>query len=195
MKIEKSFELKHPREFVWSKLSDVHFVAQCLPGASIVADLGDNRYQGRMSVKLGPMSAAFDGEIEIENRKQDWTGVVSGKAADSRSSSRATGSMTYRLSDGAAPDATRVDVVSNINLAGSLAQFSKATIMQEIANRITASFVGNFETRLSAAATSEAPAPRAAPQSLDAGSLLWTVLRERMGAFFRRLLGRSSAEL
>jgi carbon monoxide dehydrogenase subunit G len=193
MKIEKSFELKHPREFVWSKLSDVNFVAQCLPGASIVADLGNNRYQGRMSVKVGPMAAAFDGEITIESRKQDWTAVVSGKGADSRSSSRASGSMTYRLSDGAAPDATRVDVVSDINLAGPLAQFNKGTIIQEIASRITASFVENFEARLSAATASPgSPVPCAAPQSLDAGTLLWTVLRERVRAFFQGLFGRSS---
>jgi carbon monoxide dehydrogenase subunit G len=196
MKIEKSFELKHPREFVWSKLNDVHFVAQCLPGASIVADLGDNRYQGRISVKVGPMAAAFDGEIAIEDRKQEWTGVVSGKGADSRSSSRASGSMTYRLSDGSAPHATRVDVLSDINLAGPLAQFSKGAIMQEVANRITATFVGNFETRLSAATASpEAPASHAAAQSLDAGHLLWTVLRERLRAFFRGLFGRSSVGL
>ena len=36
MKIEKSFELQHPREFVWSRMNDVYFVAQCLPGAGFV---------------------------------------------------------------------------------------------------------------------------------------------------------------
>ena len=66
MKIEKSFELLHPREFVWNRMNDVYFVAQCLPGASIVEDLGEHRYKGRMSVKVGPMAAAFDGEVAIE---------------------------------------------------------------------------------------------------------------------------------
>lgn len=196
MKIEKSFELKHPREFVWSKLSDVNFVAQCLPGASIVADLGNNRYQGRMSVKVGPMAAGFDGEITIESRKQDWTAVVSGKGADSRSSSRASGSMTYQLTDGAAPGATRVNIVSDVSLAGPLAQFGKGSIIQEITNRITAQFVENFEARLSAAPdASGSPAPPDAPQSLDAGNLLWAVLRERLRAFCRGLFGRSSVGL
>lgn len=198
MKIEKSFELNHPRDFVWSKMSDVHVVAHCLPGASIVEDLGDNRYKGRMSVKVGPMAAAFDGEITIESRPQDWTAVVSGKGADTRSSSRATGSMTYRLVTGATPGATRVDVVSDINLAGPLAQFGKGSIIQEIASRITAEFVKNFEVRLSTVpatpgATAAADNINAAPQSLDAGGLLWSVLRERVQAFFRRLLGRSTA--
>jgi carbon monoxide dehydrogenase subunit G len=192
MKIEKSFELNHPRELVWSRMNDVHLVAQCLPGASIVEELGQGRFKGRMSVKVGPMAAAFDGEIAIESRPADWTAIVSGKGADSRSSSRASGSMTYRLTDGSALGATRVEVVSDISLAGSLAQFGKSAVMQEVANRITAEFVGNFEQALSTApgtATGGATSSPSQPQALDAGNLLWSVLRERFLALFRRRPG------
>jgi uncharacterized protein len=189
MKIEKNFELQHPRDFVWSRMNDVYFVAQCLPGASIVENLGENRYKGRMSVKVGPMVAAFDGEVAIDSLPDEWTAIVSGKGADARSSSRATGAMTYRLSEGGTPGATRVDVASDINLAGPLAQFSKGAVMQEVANRITAEFVRNFERSLSVVAgagqtsTSETSASN---QPLDAGNLLWSVLRPRFLALFRR---------
>jgi uncharacterized protein len=192
MKIEKSFELQHPREFVWRRMNDVYFVAQCLPGASIVEDLGDHRYKGRMSVKVGPMAAAFDGEIAIESRPQEWTAIVSGKGADARSSSRATGAMTYRLGEGRAPGATRVEVASDINLAGPLAQFSKGAVMQEVANRITAEFVRNFEQALSAspaAAEAGASESRASNQPLDAGNLFWSILRDRFLALFRKRSG------
>ena len=192
MKIEKSFELKHPRQLVWTRMNDVRFVAQCLPGASIVEDLGEGRYKGRMSVKVGPMAAAFDGEIAIESRPAEWTAIVSGKGADSRSSSRASGSMTYQLSEGAAPNATRVEVVSDINLAGSLAQFGKGAIMQEVANRITAEFIKNFERSMSTAPGTTAEAATsspAQPQALDAGNLFWSILRDRFLAFFRKRPG------
>jgi carbon monoxide dehydrogenase subunit G len=189
MKIEKNFQLQHPREFVWSQMNDVYFVAQCLPGASIVEDLGEHRYKGRLSVKVGPMAASFDGEVTIESQPQQWTAVVSGKGADARSSSRATGAMTYRLTEGSSPGATRVDVASDINLAGPLAQFSKGAVMQEVANRITAEFVKNFEQALSAAPgeAHAGPVASAAPnQPLDAGNLLWSIIRERFLALFRR---------
>ena len=192
MKIEKTFDLPHPRELVWSRLNDIHFVAQCLPGASIVEDRGDNNYKGRMAVKVGPMAASFDGDIAIDSRREDWTAVVSGKGADTRSSSRASGSMTYTLKDGSAPNSTRVEVVSDINLAGPLAQFSKGGIIQEIANRITAEFIKNFEARLSAAsAPDQSPARAAAPapQALDAGNLVWSVIAARIRAFFARIFG------
>jgi carbon-monoxide dehydrogenase small subunit len=197
MKIENTFEIKRAREHVWNKLNDVHFVAECLPGASIVGDLGDNRYKGRMSVKVGPMAATFNGEIEIDSHRENWGGVVSGKGADSASSSRASGSMTYSLADGGDPASTRVNIVSDINLAGPLAQFGKGAIVQEIANRITASFVANFESRLAPASTGQdtaaaSPAAPAQQQSLDAGGLLWAVLRDRLRSLFRGLFGRSS---
>jgi hypothetical protein len=106
--------------------------------------------------------------------------------------------MSYSLADGSSPATTRVDIVSDINLAGPLAQFSKGPIVQEIANRITEAFVANFESRLAAAASGQdaAAASRALAQqqeSLDAGGLLWVVLRDRLRSFIRGLFGRSSA--
>jgi carbon monoxide dehydrogenase subunit G len=200
MKIEKAFTIKQPRAHVWDKLNEVRFVAECLPGASIVSDLGENRYKGKMSVKVGPMAAAFKGEITIEGHRENWSGVVSGKGSDAGSGSRASGSMSYSLADDNSPGATRVNIVSDINLAGPLAQFGTGPIVQEIANRITAAFVANFESRLTAptATSGAAVAPQAASiptqqQSLDAGALLWAVLRGRIGTFIRRLFGRSSA--
>jgi uncharacterized protein len=199
VKIEKTFEIKRPRGDVWDKLNDVRFVAECLPGASIVGELGENRYKGKMSVKVGPMAANFNGEIAIESHREDWNCVVSGKGADSGSGSRASGSMRYSLADGSSPASTRVDIVSDINLAGPLAQFGKGPIVQEIANRITAAFAANFESRLTAeapesGAAAASPAASTPPpqQSLDAGGLLWAVLRDRLRSFIRGLLGRSS---
>ncbi|MGY4368785.1 carbon monoxide dehydrogenase subunit G [Bradyrhizobium sp. LB1.3] len=201
MKIEKTFEIKQPREQVWQRLNDVRFVAECLPGASIVSEVGENRYKGRMSVKVGPMAATFSGDIAVESRPENWSCVVSGKGADSGSGSRASGSMTYLLADGSAAATTRVDIVSDINLAGPLAQFGKGPIVQEIANRITAAFVANFESRLTAAAAESSDTAVASPaaptppqqQPLDAGGLLWAVLRDRLRSFFRGLFGKSPA--
>jgi uncharacterized protein len=197
MKIEKNFELKQPRAAVWERFSDVVFVAQCLPGASVVDTLGDNRYKGRMSVKLGPMAANFDGEIAIETQPQEWTGMVFGKGADARSSSRANGSLTYRLSE-TSDGATQVAITANFNLAGALAQFSKGPILQEVANRITAAFVENFEAKLAVAhgEASQAAVTAASAQAntLNAGGLFWRILRDRLMAALRRMVPRLRAK-
>jgi len=195
VKIEKSFELARPRQIVWEAFGDVHLVASCLPGASIAEELGVGRYKGKFSIKLGPMAAAFNGEVAIERRPEEWTAVVSGKGADARSSSRANGSMTYRVSAGEGGAPTHVDVVSEINLAGALAQFGKAGVISEIAGRLTDEFVRNFEAKLAPAEAEAAAAPAARiepseARSLDAGNLLWTILKAKVLGFIRRLIGR-----
>jgi carbon monoxide dehydrogenase subunit G len=227
VEITKTVEVAHPVERVWQALCDINLVADCLPGASITADLGDDRYKGRFQVRLGPLAAAFDGEVGIERQPQTLSGTVSGKGADAKSSSRASGALNYRLEREDA-GRTRISVQSEINLAGSLAQFGKAAVMQEIANRITLQFVTNLERRLAetAKADEQEVTPAASPpdphydtlklndqspgarrphvpapddqslnvqshagRPLDAGGLLWSILRDRIVAFFRRLFG------
>jgi hypothetical protein len=61
--------------------------------------------------------------------------------------------------------------------------------MQEVANRITTEFVKNFESALSATADAGRAGrsgSSASNQPLDAGNLLWSVLRERFLALFRK---------
>lgn len=201
MRIEQSFDLPYPRALVWDAMSNVTLVAECLPGAKLLEEIGPDRHKGSFAVKVGPLAASFLGEVEIARDPAAFTATVSGKGADARSSSRASGSMTYALAE--APGGTTVNVVCEVNLAGALAQFGKAGIIQEIANRITAEFVKNFRARLEAlapapatGAASEAPAaprpaPAEVPQALDAGNLFWTILRERIAGVFRRLFGRA----
>ena len=239
MELKKAFETAYPPEAVWKGLSDVRLVAGCLPGASIVEELGPDDYKGRLQVKVGPLAASFAGLISIERRPAERVAVVTGKGADAKSSSRVTAKMTYRVQPSAAtPGAARVDIDSDISLAGALAQFGKAAVMQEIAGRMTEEFVRRFEAQLAqthaddtaaataaadateapeppaapaaanvppAAATAEAaaavpappapprtatpprPAPAAAPETFDAGNLLWSIFRQKVAAFFRRL--------
>ncbi len=206
MQIEKEFTVAHGPDVVWGAFSDVRLVASCLPGAAILAELGDDRYRGQFSVKVGPLAAAFDGEVTLKRDDAAMSGHVEGKGADAKSNSRASGSMTYRV----LPDAagSRVAVDCTINLAGALAQFGKAGVVKEIANRITAEFVRNLEAQLAArvpataAVTGENAAPAAAQeqvsppppaQSLDAGRLLWSIVRDAFVGFFRSLFGRRNS--
>jgi uncharacterized protein len=212
MEIQKTFELAASPDRVWDAFGDVTLVAACLPGAEIVGALGDDRWKGRFSVKLGPLAAAFEGEVAIARQPQERSGSVSGKGSDRGSGSRASGTLSYRVAAADAPGRSRVEVVCELTLAGALAQFGKAAVIREIANRITADFVRNFEARLAATAPAAAapaaaapaaapaaaapppaaPASAAAPPALDAGGLLWSILRDRVVQFFRALFGRKA---
>lgn len=213
MELKKSFDTRFPPEQTWQGLSDIHLVASCLPGASITEQISADEYKGKLSVKVGPLAASFDGLISIARDAENKVATVTGKGADVKSSSRVSATMRYQVTPAEA-GGTHVEIVSDISLAGALAQFGKAAVMQEIANRMTNEFVRQFESRLaeqeaaqpaasalaasageptgaSAGATPTAAAPRPAtqpaPSQLDAGNLLWVILKDRVAGFFRRI--------
>lgn len=166
MEITKRFEIALPPETVWAGLSDIRLVAACLPGASIGEELPGGGYQGKMAVKLGPISVSFNGEMNIERNDADKVAVVKGKGVDSRSGTRVQATMTYSVKDAAAKASTAVEIVSEIALSGAMAQFGKSAVVQEVAGHMAMEFARNFTARLIAA---ERGAGHAAPAPSDAG--------------------------
>ena len=51
---------------MWAALIDVQRVAPCLPGAEITEQGEDGIYRGNFTVKLGPTTAAYRGELSLE---------------------------------------------------------------------------------------------------------------------------------
>jgi uncharacterized protein len=197
MELEQSFTVAQPPGAVWTAFKDVALVASCIPGASLTEPPDGGRFKGQIGVKLGPIAASFGGDGEATWDDAAKSGTVSGKGTDRKSASRVQAQLSYRLTGEG--EGTRIELSVDYTLSGSLAQFGRGQIVADVAGRITSEFARNLEARLEAAS---APAARsaAAPPSgmapstppaapLDAGGLLWSVLRARIAAFFRRLLG------
>ncbi len=195
MEIKQSFVVEHPRAVVWEIFENVDEVALCMPGASLTEPVSGNRIKGKIAIKLGPIAAAFAGEGQFERDDANYSGVIRGSGRDSKSGTRAKGEVAYVLveeNDGAA---TRVDVVVEFSLAGSLAQFSRGGIVNDLAARLTDAFAENLAAKLAeagAAAPATPPDKVAEPAApLDAGALLGSVIWARIKAFFARLFGRA----
>jgi carbon-monoxide dehydrogenase small subunit len=78
-----------------------------------------------------------------------------------------------------------VDIDIGFTLTGPLAQFSRSSLVRDIARRMTEHFAKNLQTRLSGGETTMRGAQPAA--ELNAGSLVLPVLWERIRRFFSRL--------
>jgi TolB protein len=76
VKLEHSFRVEAPLERVWQRLIDVQQVAPCLPGAEITEARDDGSYRGTFSVRLGPTTAAYRGELNLEEVDEDARRVV-----------------------------------------------------------------------------------------------------------------------
>jgi uncharacterized protein len=160
MKLEHSFQVKAPLQPVWERLIDVEQVAPCLPGAEITEKGDDGSYRGTFAVRLGPTTAAYRGELNIEERDEDARRVVmraTGQDKRGQGSAKATIVSTMREED----DVTHVDVETDFTITGRLARFGRGGMMQDISNRLLREFAECLQQKI------EAP-PAAEPTMLDA---------------------------
>ena len=162
MQIETSFTVPVPPEQAWPLLLDVPRIAPCLPGAELTETLGERRYRGRATVKVGPVQLAFAGEAEIVSIDEAArTARVVAKGADTRGRGNASASVAFML----APDGggTRVDVRTDLQLVGAVAQYGRAAgLLKEIANQLVKQFSDNLRAEIGAAVPAAAEATREA---------------------------------
>jgi aerobic carbon-monoxide dehydrogenase small subunit len=182
----QSFTVEHPVAEVWDFFGRIGDVATCLPGASLNGEPVDGHVEGRIKVKVGPISAEFQGVADVSRDDATRTGTISGTGKDQRSNSATRGLIGYAVKQGDGPGQTRVDVTVGFTLTGVLAQFSRSGLVQDIANRLIAAFVQNLEAKLSAG---DDAAPVVAAE-FDAGSLFTSVVVGRIKALFASLFGR-----
>ena len=176
-RIEDQATVKHPLDVVWAAFADMPAVAACLPGAEITESAG-SALKGRITVKFGPIRAAFAGSAALERDEAAKRGVIRGAGQDALSSSRARGDIAYQLSE-AGGGATRIAISIDYSLQGPLAQFSRGDLVKEFVSRMVAEFGRNLDKRLGNGARPAAPAAQ-----LDVGGVFWRWLWSRIKAIF-----------
>lgn len=202
MQLEQQFELPLPPDAVWPAFGDVALLVDCLPGASLTGPPVDGAWPLRFDVRLGPISASFQGQGRLQRDDATHSGGFEGQATDRKTGSRVKGQAQFALQ--AQGEGTRVTVRLEHQLSGALAQFGRAALVKEIAGTLTAQFAARLQARLAPAgdaATPPASAPSpaspgpaedrsapalapAAPLSLTA--LLWQTLCRWVGSLFGR---------
>lgn len=161
MKIDTSFTVPVPPDAAWPLLLDVPRIAPCMPGASLTEDLGDRRYKGQATVKVGPVQLTFAGEAQITQADEAArTARVVAKGADLKGRGNASANVDFALvPDG---DGTRVNVVTDLNLVGAVAQYGRAAgLLKEIANQIVKQFADNLRQEIGRSQPASAPAAAA----------------------------------
>jgi len=178
--IEASFDVPFPLEQVWHFMGDLPAVAACLPGASIESQDGD-RVKGRITVKFGPMSAAFAGAARLERHETTKSAVLRGAGQDTLSQSRARGDIAYSLQSLGETN-TRVNVNMAYALQGPLAQFSRSGLVKDFVRRMVTDFGQEVTLRLDGHSSPAGAVPRPFPIM----AMVWSVLCNRVRGWFGR---------
>jgi carbon monoxide dehydrogenase subunit G len=130
MRIEKRFVVKSAPATVWAFLTDPHRVARALPGAAIQEQIDPQTYTGTMTVKVGPVSTSYRGQLRFE-RLDAGAGIaeIVASGQDVRGKGGAEMRMTSHVVE-RTPGETEVTVVSDLNVTGILAQIGRGMIEQ-----------------------------------------------------------------
>jgi carbon monoxide dehydrogenase subunit G len=162
MQLTNSFTVPAEPARAWAILLDVPRIAPCMPGAELTEVVDDHTYKGNAKVRVGPVSLSFAGTAkitEIDEAAHKAHVVASGSDAKGRGGAQADVDFTM-VPDG---DGTRVDIVTELTLSGSVAQYGRAAgLIEEIARQI----VDQFAANLAALVEAEGGAP-AAPAEPD----------------------------
>jgi uncharacterized protein len=192
LEIRQSFTVERPLGEVWALFQDVPTVARCMPGAELLEDKGSGAYRGRVSIKLGPFNAAFEGEAQVTPDAASHSGHVEGRGTDKRGGSRSKLVLDYRLIE--VDGGTEVTIVADIQLSGPIAQFGRTGIITETANILIRQFVQNVEAKLAPAAPTASAGALAGPAPVAAAATdnrigVFGLVGALVGSFFRQLFG------
>jgi carbon monoxide dehydrogenase subunit G len=172
LEIKQSFVVKAPAEKVWAFLTDPRRAASALPGAAITEQTDDRNFAGTITVKVGPVSTSYRGKARFERLDPSTRSVeVVGSGQDVKGRGGADMRMSSTLSE-PTPGETRVDIVSEVNVTGILAQLGRGMIQDvsdQLFQRFTAAVRAELEATGAGSVAESTPAPvLPQSQSLDA---------------------------
>jgi uncharacterized protein len=173
MQIENEFEVAAPPERVFEFLLDVNRVVTCMPGAELSEVVDPDTFKGRVKIKVGPITVAYNGTARIAERDEAARRAVlqaDGRETTGPGSARASAVMTVEPSG----SGSRVKVATDFSVAGRVANFGRG-VMEDVSRRLVTQMAqcikSNLESEASAetaaAATAEAPPEAPAEPSAE----------------------------
>ena len=168
MEITNSFTVDEPIERAWELLTDIPFIAPCLPGAKLT-DETDGVYSGGIKIKVGPVTAEYKGSAEfVEKDAVNYKAVINGKGRDTRGAGNAQALITAQMVPIGAT--TQVDIVTDLKVSGKVAQFGRG-VMQDVSAKLLGQFAECLEKKIADTAdTSAAPVAAAGATAATAGA-------------------------
>ncbi|MBA3744527.1 SRPBCC family protein [Sporichthya sp.] len=175
MELQHEFTVPVPVERAWEILNDVEGIAPCMPGAVVdevrSAEAGGQvQVDGRVKVKLGPISVTYSGTatfLEVDEAARRLVVKAAGK--ETRGSGTANATITAVLTDKG--DSTSVAVTTDLAITGKPAQFARG-VMVDVSNKLLGQFVDCLSAKITAPAETAAgttPITASAPQAAANG--------------------------
>ncbi|HQT64775.1 MAG: carbon monoxide dehydrogenase [Acidocella sp. 20-57-95] len=206
VELDKSLALPVSATAGWSLVENIEGMAACMPGAKITERVDATHYKGTITVKLGPATVSFKGELEVVAIDPIARTIhVIGKGSDTGGGSGASLDLNAVVKE-TGPDACELSGVSVVNVTGKVAAFG-ARLMGTVTDQLLKIFFDNVLAKAEELKTNTVPAgstgstgstdapaaPKPAAQAVETKfnglAFAWAILKD----FIAGLFGRSKA--
>ncbi len=186
--------MSSPPEIAWEFLQNVEAVAGCMPGAKLTERVDEKRHKGTVTVKLGPATMSFRGEVEVQDIDPATRSLrLLGKGTDSTGSSGVSMNLLARID---VVDGGTCALVgsSEVSMSGKAVAFG-GRMMDAVADKILIQFADNFAAEVaalqaqrsgSAAAGDGPPTPASRARELNALALAWVIFKDWLRGLFSK---------
>jgi carbon monoxide dehydrogenase subunit G len=143
VELERAFPVPGAADVAWGFLQDIEAVAACMPGAKITEKVADDRFKGTVTVKVGPATMSFRGEVTVRDIDPATHSLkLLGKGTDSTGTSGASMDLAARI-DAAGPGSSNLVGKSDVSMSGKAAAFG-GRMMTSVADQVLKQFADGF---------------------------------------------------
>ena len=129
VKAEKNLKLNQDPDMIWKCMIDPSFMVKSVPGAELTEQLDERNFKGKISIKIGPVTAKFKGEAEFTKLEEaDYELTMEGKGLDTSGKGGANMTMNIKLST-LEEGGTEMQSSMSLSITGRLAQFGARMIV------------------------------------------------------------------
>lgn len=145
MELKNEFRVGVPIEQAWGTLTDVEYIAPCMPGAQLT-EIDGEEFKGQVKVKVGPITAQYKGVAKFKEKDESqYRLVLDASGRDTRGAGNAAAEVTAEMTaDG---DGTNIVITTDLKVTGKVAQFGRG-VMADVSEKLIGQFVESLEQKL-----------------------------------------------
>ncbi|OAP41269.1 carbon monoxide dehydrogenase [Sinorhizobium glycinis] len=136
------------REAVWQCLNDPDILKRCIPGCQAIEAISPTELTAVVKVKIGPVSATFNGTVTLSNLNPPESYRISGEGKGGIAGF-AKGAADVTLAEGSDETVLRYDVKAEVG--GKLAQLG-SRLIDSTAKKLAHQFFANINLAISGGA-------------------------------------------
>lgn len=135
-----------PVQKVWEALNDPEILKACIPGCESLEKTSDTHLAAVVSLKIGPIKAKFNGQVELKNLNPPNSYTIAGEGKGGVAGFAKGGADVVLVADGA--DATVLTYTAKADVGGKIAQLG-SRLIQSTSKKLAGEFFSKFNETVS----------------------------------------------